>query len=104
MTDAYDLHRLGPREFENLVNFLALKTLGLGHTGFGPGADGGRDGYFEGEAPYPGDRDRWSGAAVLDGQVIRDLAGTIDGTGKRDASVGGVDEMTYGFELVSTVM
>jgi hypothetical protein len=23
------------------------------HTGFGPGAEGGGDGYFEGEAPYP---------------------------------------------------
>lgn len=39
---------------------LALRVLGLGHAGFGPGADGGRDGYFEGEAPYPNDIDRWT--------------------------------------------
>jgi hypothetical protein len=37
MADAYDLSKLGPREFENIANFLALKALGLGHTGFGPG-------------------------------------------------------------------
>ena len=29
MTDSYDLSKLGPDAFENIVNFLALKTLGL---------------------------------------------------------------------------
>jgi len=38
-----------------------MKTLGPGLTGFGPGADGGRDGYFSGEAPYPSNVNRWSG-------------------------------------------
>lgn len=61
MADSYDLSKLGPDAFENIVNFLALKTLGLGCTGFGPGADGGRDGYFEGEAPYPSETERWKG-------------------------------------------
>lgn len=61
MADSYDLSKLGPDAFENIVNFLALKTLGLGSTGFGPGADGGRDGYFEGEAPYPSETERWKG-------------------------------------------
>src|SRR5687768_16791126 len=61
MAESYDLSTLGPEAFENLVNFLALKTLGLGSTGFGPGADGGRDGYFEGEAPYPSDIEHWKG-------------------------------------------
>lgn len=61
MTDSYDLSKLGPEAFENMVNFLALKTLGLGSTGFGPGADGGRDGYFKGEAPYPSETERWKG-------------------------------------------
>ena len=61
MPDSYDLSKIGPEAFENMVNFLALKTLGAGSTGFGPGADGGRDGYFEGEAPYPSEVDRWKG-------------------------------------------
>lgn len=61
MTDSYDLSKLGPDAFENIVNFLALKTLGMGSTGFGPGADGGRDGYFEGEAQYPSETERWKG-------------------------------------------
>jgi len=29
---------------------LTLKELASGHTGFGPDADGGKDGYFAGEA------------------------------------------------------
>ena len=61
MADSYDLSNLGSDAFENIVNFLALKTLGLGSTGFGPGADGGRDGYFEGEAPYPSEAEHWKG-------------------------------------------
>lgn len=61
MADSYDLSKLGSDAFENIVNFLALKTLGLGSSGFGPGADGGRDGYFEGEAPYPSATDNWAG-------------------------------------------
>lgn len=61
MADSYDLSKLGSDAFENIVNFLALKTLGLGSTGFGPGADGGRDGYFEGEAPYPSESEHWKG-------------------------------------------
>jgi hypothetical protein len=61
MADSYDLSKLGSEAFENIVNFLALKTLGLRITGFGPGPDGGRDGYFEGEAPYPSETERWKG-------------------------------------------
>jgi hypothetical protein len=61
MTSSYTLSQLGPAAFENLVNALAQRVLGAGATGFGPGADGGRDGYFEGEAPYPSNVDRWSG-------------------------------------------
>jgi hypothetical protein len=44
-----------------MVNMIAMKVLGDGHTGFGPGADGGRDGYFVGTAPYPSAADQWSG-------------------------------------------
>jgi hypothetical protein len=61
MPDSYDLTQLDPNSFENLVNMLLLRVLGPGTTGFGPGSDGGRDGYFTGEAPYPSATERWSG-------------------------------------------
>src|SRR5712672_3636953 len=61
MSNSYDLTKLGSNEFSNLVNCLALKILGLAHTGFAPGPDGGRDGYFEGEAPYPSETEHWKG-------------------------------------------
>ena len=61
MPESYDLTKLDPNSFEHMVNLLALRVLGSGHTGFGPGSDGGRDGYFEGEAPYPSQSERWSG-------------------------------------------
>jgi hypothetical protein len=61
MPETYDLTQLDPNTFEHMVNSLALCVLGAGHTGFGPGSDGGRDGYFEGKAPYPSETDQWSG-------------------------------------------
>lgn len=61
----YELTRLDSYSFEHLANMLALKVLGVGHTGFGPGADGGRDGYFEGQAAYPSSSDNWSGTWYL---------------------------------------
>lgn len=61
MTETYDLSKLDSNSFEHMVNFLALKILGNGVTGFAPGADGGRDGFFSGEAPYPSPTDKWSG-------------------------------------------
>lgn len=62
MSDAYELSQLDSNSFEHLVNFLALKALGRGVTGFARGADGGRDGYLMGEAPYPTESDRWRGS------------------------------------------
>jgi hypothetical protein len=61
MADSYDLTRLDAHLFQHMANLLALRVLGAGHTSFGPGSDGGRDGFFEGEAPYPSETDRWSG-------------------------------------------
>lgn len=61
MPDSYDLTHFDSHSFEQLVNLLTLTVLGAGHTGFGPGADGGRDGYFEGTAPYPSSENKWSG-------------------------------------------
>ncbi|WP_147447180.1 NACHT domain-containing NTPase [Corallococcus sp. CA054B] len=56
------LTQLSSSTFEHLINAIAMKVLGAGHTGFGPGPDGGRDGYFRGEAPYPSPTTRWSGS------------------------------------------
>ncbi|CAD5990218.1 hypothetical protein PCC9214_05742 [Planktothrix tepida] len=61
MPDSYDLTQLDSNTFEHLVNLITLRVLGPGSTGFAPGSDGGRDGYFEGEAPYPSETERWSG-------------------------------------------
>ena len=61
MSDSYELFRLDPNTFEHLVNNLALKVLGPGLTILSSGADGGRDGYFQGTAPYPSESDCWSG-------------------------------------------
>ncbi|MDR7377924.1 hypothetical protein J2X19_002603 [Rhodoferax ferrireducens] len=61
MVNSYELGGLDPYAFENLVNLLALKVLGPGSSGFGPGPDGGRDGFFEGEAPYPSITENWKG-------------------------------------------
>jgi hypothetical protein len=60
-TPSYELSRLDANTFEHLANSLALRVLGPGHTGFGPGPDGGRDGFFEGTAPYPSATKNWSG-------------------------------------------
>lgn len=61
MTQSYDLTQLDSHSFEHLVNFLALKILGNGITGFAAGADGGRDGFLKGKAPYPTDTENWEG-------------------------------------------
>jgi hypothetical protein len=71
MAHSYDLTKLDESSFEHLANFLALRVLGAGHTGFGPGSDGGRDGFFEGEAPYPSLTDRWSGRWYLQAKFHR---------------------------------
>lgn len=65
MTTTYRLDALGADEFEHLVMTLALRVLGPGATGFAPGPDGGRDGIFVGEAPYPSTTDRWGGKWVI---------------------------------------
>jgi hypothetical protein len=52
---------LDPQSFQQLVNMLILRVLGAGATGFGPGPDGGRDGYFQGSAPYPSATQSWNG-------------------------------------------
>lgn len=71
MTNSYDLSKLDPDTFENLITSLATNTLGAGTTGFGPGSDGGRDTYFEGEANYPSQVDRWKGTWYIQSKFHR---------------------------------
>lgn len=61
MTQSFDLTHLDAHSFEHLVNFLSLKVLGNGVTGFTAGPDGGRDGYLRGKASYPTTEENWSG-------------------------------------------
>ena len=68
---SYELSRLDPNTFEHLTNSLAMRVLGAGHTGFGPGADGGRDGYFEGSAPYLSATNSWSGRWYIQSKFLK---------------------------------
>lgn len=61
MAHPYELTQLDSYSFEHLVNFIGLKVLGNGVTGFAAGPDGGRDGFLEGKAPYPTSKDCWEG-------------------------------------------
>jgi len=65
MSQAYDLTQLDSHTFEHLVNFLSLKVLGNGVTGFATGPDGGRDGYLKGKALYPSELENWDGVWFL---------------------------------------
>jgi hypothetical protein len=61
MSDVYELSKMDPNAFEHLVNALVMRELGPGLTLPGPGADAGRDGLFEGRAPYPSNTENWEG-------------------------------------------
>jgi hypothetical protein len=65
MNSVLDLGRMDASTFEQMINALGLGILGYGLTSFGPGPDGGRDGFFEGTAPYPSTIDAWSGTWYL---------------------------------------
>lgn len=63
----YDLDRLGPREFEHLIQALALKYLGAGVQVFGDGPDGGREATFTGPVSFPVGQgmELWNGHGVI---------------------------------------
>ena len=61
MSESYELAKLSPEKFQELVVELATAVLGQGVTGFPPGPDGGRDASFEGKAPYPSILEPWDG-------------------------------------------
>src|SRR5690349_12565458 len=62
----YRLELLNSSVFENLVNTICQKLLGMGVISFAPGKDGGRDGKFNGVAQkYPSEADRWNGKFII---------------------------------------
>lgn len=68
----YDLTRLGPRAFEQMVVALARKEIGPGVHVFGDGKDGGREATFEGTINWSATsadmvdcEDTWTGFTVL---------------------------------------
>lgn len=60
----YDFSRLGPDGFEQLVQALALASIGGRVQIFGDGGDGGREATFSGECHVPGGGD-WNGYGVI---------------------------------------
>lgn len=60
----YDLDRLGPAEFENLTQALALKVFGVGVRVYGAGRDGGRDATSRHRLDFP-DGSIWDGYTVI---------------------------------------
>lgn len=77
---AYDLTRIGDKEFEALCRALAVRVLGAGVQAFGDGPDGGRELMWDGAIAYPGsDRTRhWSGYGVLQAKYRRHNVGVKD--------------------------
>lgn len=70
MSNTYNLNQLDSHTFEHLVNFLALKVLGNGVTGFATGPDAGRDGYLIGRAPYPTSAEQWEGTWYIQSKFL----------------------------------
>ncbi len=62
----YKLETIDNSQFEQLINDICQRILGVGVIAFSQGTDGGRDGKFIGIAQhYVSDTDRWSGTFVI---------------------------------------
>jgi hypothetical protein len=61
----YDLYRLSPRSFEQLIQTIAIKLLGSGTIIFGDGPDKGREATFEGKSNFPSSTEPWNGYVVV---------------------------------------
>lgn len=94
----YDLARLDPQSFQQLVNMLALRVLGAGTSSFSPGPDGGRDGWFHGAAPYPSAAEQWEGTWYIQSKfhrlkassdeqkwLVREVKGEIEAFNRADS-------------------
>jgi hypothetical protein len=65
----YDLARLGPHEFEHLVQALCFAAFGAKVEAFGTGPDGGRDATIEGRIDW-GDGGEWGQLERWDGYTV----------------------------------
>jgi hypothetical protein len=70
MTD-YNLAALSTRSFEQMIQALAVKTLGPNTAIFGDGPDGGREATFEGRIPYPNTSSPWEGYGVIQAKFLQ---------------------------------
>lgn len=62
----YPLYELSEDEFEQLVNTVCQRILGMGVISFTKGKDGGKDGRFEGTAKdYPSSSSPWKGKFII---------------------------------------
>lgn len=66
----YTLTGLNPRDFEHLIQALALKTIATGVMPFGDGPDGGREATFNGKMIYPSAIDPWDGYLVIQAKFL----------------------------------
>ena len=67
----YALHRLSSREFEHLVQALAVRVFGPAIGVFGDGPDGGREATFDRLVAYPSEIDPWDGYGVIQAKFLQ---------------------------------
>ncbi len=69
----YRLENLSEDGFEELINTLCQKKLGMGVVSFAKGKDGGRDGRFHGTAnSYPSESNTWRGMFIIQAKHTTD--------------------------------
>lgn len=61
----YNLAGLNPRDFEHLIQALAMQVIAPGVVPYGDGPDGGREATYKGKMQYPSATDAWDGYLVL---------------------------------------
>src|ERR1044072_4061118 len=66
----YNLHGLNPRDFEHLIQTLAIKNIAAGVIPFGDGPDGGREATFKGKMMYPSMAEPWDGYLVIQAKYL----------------------------------
>ncbi|MGC1021531.1 hypothetical protein WKH71_11820 [Pantoea agglomerans] len=74
----YDFSRLSTRSFEQLVQAIALESIGPGVSIFGDGPDGAREATFEGTVSFPSVSKPWNGYGVVQAK-FRQKPGIRDG-------------------------
>lgn len=78
----YRLEDISPDDFEQLVNELCQRILGIGTVSFSLGRDGGRDGRFEGTAnKYPSESEKWRGRFIIQAKHTTDYKASCSDNG-----------------------